>query len=127
MRDLILINATKARTPRVPFKAIKSAILGKRFLLELVFVTPKESRQLNRTHRKKDKPTNVLSFTLKKGMGSIIIAPAVARAQHRSYGLPYTKFIGMLFIHGLLHLKGHTHGSTMEGKEKRIGAKFLHV
>ncbi len=62
----------------------------------------------------KDKVSNVLSFPLSKHSGEILICPRAAA--------PYT--IGYLFIHGLLHLKGHKHGATMERIEQTVLKRF---
>ena len=104
---------------------MKNSVLGARYCLEVVFVTPLESRILNKRYRKKNKQANVLSFPLSAREGQIIICPAKARREALSYGRTHTSFIGYLLIHGLLHLKGYRHGSTMESEENRLGAKFL--
>jgi ssRNA-specific RNase YbeY (16S rRNA maturation enzyme) len=38
--------------------------------------------------------------------------------------MSYNKFIHLLIIHGMLHLKGHAHGSTMEKLEDTYLTRF---
>ena len=56
--------------------------------------------------RGKNKPTNILSFEYSKTSGEIVIQLDCVKKDAPKFGLPYTKFLGFLFIHGLLHLKG---------------------
>lgn len=107
-----------------PFEKIKDTVLGKSYDLSLTFVGQTASRRLNLTHRKKNKPTNVLSFPLSKTSGEIIITPSVADKQAEKFGLSKRQFIGKLFIHGLLHLKGFEHGSRMDEEESRLLKRF---
>lgn len=123
--DLVVINQTSGRIPRLPFQAIKERVLGTRYQLEVIFVAPAESKKLNKRYRRKNKPANVLSFPLSVHTGQIIICPAQARRDAGRYNRTSVSFLGFLLIHGLLHLKGYRHGSTMESEETRLGAKFL--
>ncbi|MHB0978135.1 MAG: rRNA maturation RNase YbeY [Minisyncoccota bacterium] len=106
---------------------IKEAVLGKRYELSLVFIDSKFSRRLNRIYRKKDRPTNILSFPLSKTSGEIFIDLVQAKKEFKKFDLTFSQFITFLFIHGLLHLKGMTHGSTMEKAERKFHKKFKHV
>jgi len=106
---------------------IKDAILGKRYELSLVFVDSKFSRRLNRIYREINKPTNILSFPLSKTSGEIFIDLTQAKKEFKKFDLTFSQFITFLFIHGLLHLKGMTHGSTMEKAERKFYKKFKHV
>lgn len=117
-------NKTKATLPRLPFADIKEAVLGPEYELSLVFIGDTRSRNLNREYRDKDKPTNILSFPYDEESGEIFINLALAKTQAPDFDKSPTKFIGYLFIHGLLHLKGYAHGSTMEEKERTFCRKF---
>jgi rRNA maturation RNase YbeY len=66
----------------------------------------------------------VLSFTLDDTAGELYITPEVARKECKEFGRSFEKFIAFLFIHGLHHLKGMDHGSTMEKAEEKIRRKF---
>lgn len=105
--------------PVVPFLAIKEALLGKSYDLTVIFCSPEESRLRNKTYRDKDYPTNILSFPLEKNEGEIYISLSTARKDAKKFEMSYHKFLHLLFIHGALHLKGHDHGSTMEGLEEK--------
>ena len=122
--NVSVLNKTKGTLPRVPFSRIKDAALGTDYELSLVFVSDTESRKINMRHRGKDYVPNVLSFELDETSGEIFINPAEARRQASHFGRSYTSMIAFLYIHGLCHLKGMQHGSTMEKSEARLRKKF---
>lgn len=107
----------------IPFTKLKNHVFGKGFELSLVFTDSRLSRRLNRTYRGKNKPANVLSFPLSKKSGEIFIDLVTAKKDARKFEMTFRDFVALLFIHGLLHLKGMRHGDTMERAEK----KLLHV
>lgn len=115
---------TKGKLPRLPFLDIKNAIVGPDYELSVVFIGDKRSADLNRIHRGKDKPANVLSFPLSKTEGEIFLNPKRARKEAGKFGDSYKQFLAYLFIHGLLHLKGFDHGSKMESEERRFRKQF---
>lgn len=110
--------------PDVPFLPIKEKILGKNYSLTIVFCSPEESRTRNKTYRDKDYPTNILSFPLSDNEGEIYISLSTARGDAKKFDMSYQKFLHLLVIHGVLHLKGHAHGSTMEELEETYLNKF---
>ncbi len=97
----------------IPFKKIKEEVLGKKYELSVALVGPAESRRITLASKKKDKVSNVLAFNLSRNSGEIILCPAVAKDG-----------LGYLFIHGLLHIKGHAHGGTMERAEEQLSKRF---
>ena len=103
---------------------MKDAILGKSYDLSVAFVTKKEIQKLNRIYRKIDKPTDVLSFSLGKTEGEILICEEVARKNAAAFLRAYPGYLRFLFIHAMLHLKGMRHGSRMEAKEAQWLKKF---
>jgi probable rRNA maturation factor len=119
-----ITNTTKSTLPRVPFADIKKATLGKNYSLSLVFIGDKKSRVLNNAYRNKDNPTNILSFTYDKNEGEIFINLKKASREAKLFDRKFDNFIAFLFIHGLLHLKGMDHGSTMEKAEKKLRKQF---
>ncbi len=121
-----LKNNTKGKLPRVPYLKIKEHILGKKYVLSLVFVGETLSKKLNNQYRQKNKPTNVLSFPLSKSEGEIFLNLTRAKMEAPKFDDSYTDFVGFLFIHGLLHLKGMDHGSRMERAEK-LARKHFHI
>src|SRR3989338_3423932 len=70
---------TKGTLPRVPFARIKDEILGKKYVLSIAFVDAKISKKINKEQRGKNKPTNVLSFSLSKTEGELVICPEVLK------------------------------------------------
>lgn len=121
---LSIRNTTRQRIPSLPFQAMKDAALGKNYSLSLVFCGDRLSRRLNRASRSKDKPTNILSFPLDKHEGEIFIDLRLCRKQAPGFERKFENFIGFLFIHGLIHLKGLDHGSRMEHEEVQIRRRF---
>jgi len=122
--SLTITNFTKGKLPRLPFLEMKNAALGTQYNLSLVFIGERRSKHLNSTYRNKHKSGNVLSFPLDKKTGEIFICPVRARREAKNFDRSYENFIAFLFIHGLLHLKGMDHGSTMEKAEEKIRAQF---
>jgi len=125
MDDLFSIrNTTKGKLPSLPFHQIKDTVLGKKYSLSLVFIGDRRSKILNKEHKGKNAPTNILSFPLSKKEGEIFITPSVAEKQAPKFGKTKKQMIGYLLIHGLLHLNGMRHGSKMEQAEKKFCKKF---
>jgi probable rRNA maturation factor len=119
-----IINKTKGKLPRLPFERMKDKVLGKKYCVSLVFVGKTAVQKLNHKYRKKNKPTDVLSFSLDKFEGEIFINPDTARAKAETFSRTYENYLGFLFIHGLYHLKGLNHGEKMEKLEAKACKKF---
>jgi probable rRNA maturation factor len=112
-----------ARGTRLPTDAqfeawARAAWRGGRVPAELVVrvVDADESRELNRTYRGRDRPTNVLSFPVGDMPGPdlahigdlVLCAPVVEREageQHK----PVEAHWAHMVVHGVLHLQGHDH------------------
>jgi probable rRNA maturation factor len=93
----------------------------------LAFVDDPEIRELNRKFRKKDKPTDVLSFSLNERgadgkfyLGDIIISTTTATAQAAGLGHGLERELEYLAVHGFLHLLGFEHGRGHEAEEEKI-------
>lgn len=114
-----ITNTTKGKPPRLPFVYIKEAILGKKYDLSVGFISPRAQRALNHTYRGKDTTTNILSFSLSKNSGELTFDLKKVKKDAPLFDMSYREFLKFLFIHGLLHLKGYEHGSTMEKAEKK--------
>ncbi|MDO8492648.1 MAG: rRNA maturation RNase YbeY [bacterium] len=121
-----VINKTKSRSglARTAFLNMKNAVLGKNYVLSLAFVGNTTSKKLNRQYRKKNTPTNILSFSLQKYEGEIIMDLAKIKKETKFFDRSFGNLVAFLFIHGLFHLKGLRHGSTMERKEALVRKKF---
>jgi len=103
---------------------IKKDILGEKYNLSLVFIGRVFSRKLNKRHRKKDFPANVLAFPLEKTSGEIFINLDTTKKEPVSFEMSHKNFVLYLFIHACLHLKGFRHGSRMKEREDKFMAKY---
>ncbi|HEX6637818.1 MAG TPA: rRNA maturation RNase YbeY, partial [Steroidobacteraceae bacterium] len=75
-------------------------------------VAPRESRQLNKQWRGKDKPTNVLSFPAPRELpilGDLVICAQVVKDEARRDGKPLEAHWAHMVVHGALHLAGYDH------------------
>lgn len=106
--------------------------------VSLAVVPDSRVRILNRTYRKKDYATDVLSFpadepqagTPSRGpdayLGDIVIARGVARRQAKAAGHAERTELRVLALHGLLHLLGYDHevdNGEMARVERRLRRK----
>lgn len=118
------------------FSKIKNDILGKDYSLSIAYVSEAKSRELNKKFRKKDKATNVLSFALSENSGELILCKPVIKkeAKEKKFASPkwlwprdrdFENLLGFLVIHGMLHLKGMDHSSTMEKAEAKYDKKYF--
>ncbi|HEX3467207.1 MAG TPA: rRNA maturation RNase YbeY [Candidatus Elarobacter sp.] len=117
--------------------------------LSLTFVRDDAIRELNRAHRGKDAPTDVLSFPIfapdafdrraqtrpraresggpERMLGDIVVSVDTAAQQAAAYDAPLEREVERLLIHGVLHLAGHDHLEAderrrMEAEERRLAA-----
>jgi probable rRNA maturation factor len=122
-----VINKTKGKLPSLPFVIIKNEILGKKYSLSLAFISEKKIREINKAYRNKDKSTNILSFSLSKTEGEILICSTVIKRETKKFNKNFRELLRFLIIHGMLHLKGLEHGEKMEKLEKKYlsSTKFL--
>ncbi len=125
-KTFTIINETKGKLPSLPFVQIKNKILGKKFEGNLVFITKAKIHKLNKTYRKVDSPTDILSFPINKNFGEIFICEKIAKKKAVDFDRKYNNFIAFLFIHGCVHLKGYDHGDKMESIEIKF-RKFFKI
>lgn len=98
-----------------------------------------EVRALNRDYRRKDKPTNVLSFPQYEPqdfamltnsddgeilLGDIVLALETCTREAAERGIPVADHAAHLIVHGMLHLLGYDHlddasGDAMEALETK--------
>lgn len=85
-------------------------------------------RDLNRRFRKKNKPTDVLSFPAgdefqREIAGDIVISAQIAAENASKLGHPFATELKVLLLHGVLHLAGYDHendNGKMERKERQL-------
>jgi probable rRNA maturation factor len=78
--------------------------------VDILVATNKRLRELNRRFRRKDKPTDVLSFPRPSG-GDIAISAQIARDNAQRFGHSLANELKILVLHGMLHLAGYDHES----------------
>jgi probable rRNA maturation factor len=80
-------------------------------------------RELNRTFRRIDRPTDVLAFPMEERsvLGDVAISIDTARRQARRERRSLLAEVTHLLAHGLLHLLGHDHRTRAE--ERRMTAR----
>ena len=108
--------------------------------LSLLFVNDLQIQALNRRYLRRDKPTNVLAFPMRKGefstlhphlLGDLVISVETAKRQSNRFGLDEMEMVILLMVHGILHLIGYEHEGTKKGaremtlKQKELFRKAL--
>ena len=122
--ELSSSNVLKPRVPRALLLSMKNEVLGVDYELSVVFVDRRKIRALNRSYRNKDGATDILSFPLSNRSGEIIFCMKEVETHSVSFSETPSHFLLFLFIHGLCHLKGMTHGSRMETQEIKFRKQF---
>lgn len=126
--DITLHMKKEGTLPRVPFDNIKRAILGTRYELSLVLMDDELATKLNKEHKGKEGPTNILTFPIDTNEGEVFINLDRAERDAESFGHTLLEHIAFLYIHGCLHLKGTVHGDAMEQEEERLlETLFVHA
>lgn len=95
----------------------------------MIYVNSEQIHEINRTYRKVDRPTDVISFALQDDLddafveedlyelGDIFINVDAIRQQAKEYGHSIRREACFLFCHGLLHLMGYDHMNAEDEKE----------
>lgn len=121
---IAITKTTKGTLPSVPFEKIKTAILGTRYELSLVLMADTLATRLNKEHKNKTGPTNILTFPLSENEGEIFLNIRRAERDAKKFGHTKNEHIAFLFIHGCLHLLGTAHGKAMEKQEETLLTKL---
>ena len=103
--------------------------IGLKGELSVRITSNRQIQALNRRFRRKDKPTDVLSFptSMAGTVGDIAVSRDIAAANAEKLGHPLTTELKVLILHGLLHLAGHDHESDngeMTARESRLRKKL---
>jgi len=93
----------------------------------VVYLDDEGIREFNRKYLKKDRPTNVLSFSIREGdfgdinpqiLGDILISAERAVKEASRARLSVEDMLDDLMIHGLLHLFGYDHETSREAADE---------
>lgn len=139
--DVVIASPRWKKTPpvaRLVRKAITTAAPASMRGSEVSVVLTDNAaiRALNRRWRRRNKPTNVLSFpappagrSALKHLGDIFIAYETTKSEAAAEGKPFHHHLVHLAVHGFLHLMGYDHDSDeaaakMERRERRILARL---
>jgi probable rRNA maturation factor len=94
--------------------------------LSIAFVTAEEIQKLNKKYRKKDKPTDVLSFEktsdFKDECAEVILCPEYIKEKTKESPRSLRKEMAYMLIHGILHVLGYDH-EISKIEEERMFAK----
>ena len=86
--------------------------------VSVLFADDEIIREINKKYLDRDKPTNVISFSMNEGeygsvnttiLGDIVISADTALRESKMVGLTLEEEIDYLMIHGVLHLLGYEH------------------
>jgi len=89
--------------------------------LSLLFVDDEGIRTINRDYLRRDRPTNVIAFSLSEGsfgevnpgiLGDVVVSVETAGREAKAAGIPVGDAVLNLTIHGVLHLTGYDHEGT---------------
>ena len=105
------------------FDAVEEALLeaavrkaldadGREAELSVTLVDDAEIKRLNREYRGRDRPTDVIAFSLgspEEPLGDVYVGADQARRQAEALGVALSEELVRLAIHGTLHVLGHDH------------------
>ncbi len=139
------LESKKLRLPASYIKKTTRAVLAhveKEILLpdvrelSLVFVNDAKMRDINFEFRKKDKPTDVLSFPQYSPreisgkvrpkdvggtyLGDLVISTETTLRQAREFGVTVKEELLRLIVHGVLHLCGYDHEKVPAKEAQRM-------
>ena len=134
--DVVPVDAawTKALpgVERLVRKAARAALGPKARSLTVALSDDQRMQALNKRDRRKDKPTNVLSYPSgeKAFLGDIVLARQTVWREAREQKKTPADHVVHLVVHGTLHLLGYDHETSdadaerMEALERRILKKL---
>lgn len=140
MKIIIVNQSKKAKLPiaaqdlQILIEKIKQHFLLKKIRnramlrlkkeLTIVFLSVNEMRKINKQFRKKDKPTDILSFVDQdpRSLGELLLCLDVLKKQSTRQKHTLKKEIAYMLIHGILHLLGYDHETSL--KEEKLMFKL---
>jgi len=121
------------------FKGTLKIMRKKDIEVSLVFIGRRRMKDLNRIYRGKNKVTDILSFGndksinekficpkgVEESLGEILICIERANTQAHQKGHSLKKEVGILLIHGMLHLMGFDHENDKDARIMRSKEKII--
>lgn len=88
--------------------------------ISLVFVSVDEIQRLNQQYRRKNRPTDVLSFspTEPDSLGELVFSIDVLKRQAKDHQLTLNTELGYMVLHGVLHLLGYDHERSVSESKR---------
>lgn len=124
MLPLLLDNRVSSfRLPRKKLTICLNHVLKKKKSqrVEVVFVSAKTMKQLNRDFHKCNEVTDVLAFPYGDGfLGEVFVCIDVAKKQAKLRGLSVTSELILYAVHGCLHLMGYDDHDSKNAKLMRV-------
>ena len=96
----------------------------KKIELSVTIVSEKRIKELNEKYRKKQGPTDILSFRYDSS-GEIIICYKVVKENTKIFNTKTQEELARVLIHGLLHIFGYDHEKSKK-EAKRMETKQIH-
>ena len=131
-QEIIPVEAKKIRKAA---ERILASLRISGYELSVLLLDNKGIRAVNKKYLNRNRPTNVISFSLTEGefgninphvLGDVVISVEKALEQAETRGTSLEEELTFLLIHGILHLVGYDHEgkrderSKMEEKEKEV-------
>lgn len=129
-------NTTTARIQKKFLEKIAKIVLKREFAirqpakqekkinLSIAIVNPGRIKELNKKYRKKNRPTDVLSFRYNNS-GEIVICLQEVKKNVKRFNSTFKEELARVLIHGILHLLGQNHEKSKK-KAERMEKKQNH-
>lgn len=104
--------------------------------LSVSIVGDRSVRIINRNYLGRDRPTNVIAFSLQEGdcsgvnpqaLGDVIISADTAAREAADGGMDFFERLAFLLLHGILHLCGYDHERSGDAAAKKMEQKERHL
>lgn len=103
--------------------------------LSVLLVDDSRITELNSAYRRKNKPTNVLSFPMLEQessglpvmLGDIVISRETAVREAEQQGIDPYDYLAVLLVHGFIHLLGFDHEKGEKEAEDMAAQEKLHL
>lgn len=104
--------------------------------LSISIVGDRTIRSINREYLGKDRPTNVISFSLQEGeyggvnphaLGDVVVSADTAFREGEDATVPFIERLSFLILHGILHLSGYDHERSGDAEASRMEKKEIEI